>query len=82
MFNNIGPSELIIIALVLVVLFGSKRLTEMAGQLGEASKEIKKAKHEYEKVANGQPEEVLEEKAKKEVKEVDKPESKEVDEDA
>jgi TatA/E family protein of Tat protein translocase len=44
--RNIGTPEIIIITLVLIVFFGSKRMSEMARQLGEASKELKKAKKE------------------------------------
>jgi len=44
--RNIGITEIIIITLVLIVFFGSKRMSEMARQLGEASKELKKAKKE------------------------------------
>lgn len=46
MFGNIGSTEIIIIALVLVVLFGGKKLPELARGMGEAGKELKKAKKE------------------------------------
>ncbi len=41
---NIGSTEILIIALVIMFLFGSKKLTEWAKGLGEAGKELKKAK--------------------------------------
>lgn len=47
MFNNIGSSELIIVAVVLLFLFGGKKLPEFARGLGEATKELKKAKKEF-----------------------------------
>ena len=43
MFQNIGSTEIIIIAVVLLVLFGGKKLPELAKGLGEASKEFRKA---------------------------------------
>ncbi len=48
MFPNIGTTELIIIGIVLVIFFGSKKLNELARGLGESSKEIKKIKKEVE----------------------------------
>ncbi len=42
MFSNIGAFELIIIGVVLMVLFGTKKIPEFARGLGEASQEFKK----------------------------------------
>jgi len=50
MFGGISPTEIIVIGLVLVVLFGGKKLTEMAGTLGKTTKELKKIKEEYKNV--------------------------------
>lgn len=44
---NIGSTEILIIALVILFLFGSKKLTDWAKSLGEAGKELKKAKKEF-----------------------------------
>ena len=44
---NLGSKEIVIIALVIMFLFGSKKLTEWAKGLGEAGKELKKAKREF-----------------------------------
>ena len=46
MFSSIGTTEIIIIALVLLVLFGSKLLPKVGKNLGESEKEIKKASKE------------------------------------
>ena len=46
-FPNLGATEWIIIGIILVVLFGSKKMTEMAKGLGESSKELKRAKKEF-----------------------------------
>jgi sec-independent protein translocase protein TatA len=43
MFSNIGTAEIIIIAVVLLILFGGKKLPELARGVGEASKEFRKA---------------------------------------
>lgn len=46
MFENIGINELLVIALVLLVLFGSKKLPELTRGVGEAIKEFRKASKE------------------------------------
>jgi len=43
MFGSIGPSELIIIMLIILLLFGSKRLPELARGIGKATRQFKKA---------------------------------------
>ncbi len=43
MFKNLGTTEIIIIAVVLLVLFGGKKLPELARGIGEASREFRKA---------------------------------------
>lgn len=49
MFSNISSSELLVVALVIMFLFGGKKLPEFARGLGEAAKELKKAKKEFTK---------------------------------
>ena len=41
--NSIGTAELIIIALVLLILFGGKKLPELGRGLGESIKDLKKS---------------------------------------
>lgn len=48
MFNNIGTTEILIIVLILVILFGGNKITEVARGLGEATRELKKAQKEVE----------------------------------
>ena len=48
MFSNIGTTEILIVVLVLIVLFGGNKISEVAKGLGEATKEIKKAAKEVE----------------------------------
>src|SRR5436305_5003788 len=45
---NLGPTELIIILVIVLLLFGSTRLPKLAKSLGEASKEFKKGVNERE----------------------------------
>lgn len=44
MFSNLGTGEIFIIILVLVFLFGGKKMPEIAKDLGKSGKELKKAK--------------------------------------
>ena len=44
--GGIGMSELIVIFLIILLLFGAKRLPEIARSLGKATTEFKKAKDE------------------------------------
>jgi sec-independent protein translocase protein TatA len=43
MFQSIGPTEVIVVAVVVVLLFGGKRIPEFFKGLGDAVKEFKKA---------------------------------------
>lgn len=44
--NNIGSTELIIIGVVLLILFGGKKLSELARGIGESGRELKNVKKE------------------------------------
>jgi len=39
---NLGPTELIIVLLIVFLLFGAARLPKLARSMGQASKEFKK----------------------------------------
>ena len=39
---GIGPTELIIILIILVLLFGAKKLPELARSVGDSAKELRK----------------------------------------
>ena len=42
MFGNLGFGEIIMILLVILLLFGAKRIPEIAGSFGKGIKEFKK----------------------------------------
>ena len=48
MFSNIGSGEVIVVIIILIFLFGGKKIPELARGLGESSKEIRKIKKEVE----------------------------------
>ena len=50
---NLGPTELIIILVIVLVLFGSTRLPKLARSMGQASKEFKKGVSEGDKDDEG-----------------------------
>jgi sec-independent protein translocase protein TatA len=43
MFGNIGATEIILIVLVIIILFGAKKIPELAQGIGKGMKEFKKA---------------------------------------
>lgn len=43
MFSNIGPGEIILIIVVLLILFGAKKIPELAQGIGKGMKEFRKA---------------------------------------
>lgn len=44
--KNLGPAEWIIIGVILVVFFGSKRIANLGKSAGEATREVKRIKKE------------------------------------
>lgn len=46
MLNGFGTTEIVVIALVLMVLFGGKKLPELARGMGDSVKEFRKAINE------------------------------------
>ena len=61
-----GPQELIIILIIVLVLFGAKKLPELARGLGQGIREFKKASNEPEEPAK--PEKLEESKTEPEQK--------------
>jgi len=48
MFGNIGATEIILIAVVALLLFGPKKLPEMMQSIGKGIKDFKKSLNEVE----------------------------------
>jgi sec-independent protein translocase protein TatA len=46
MFKQIGAGEIILILAVLLLLFGAKKLPELARSLGKSARELRKGMHE------------------------------------
>ena len=44
---HLGPMEIALIILVVVLIFGAKKIPELARSLGRASQEYKKAKEDF-----------------------------------
>jgi len=71
----ISTTNLIIILVVVILLFGAKRIPEIAKGLGRAMFEFKKAKHDLEREAEGLAA-AAEDKAKKQARdESEKPDA-------
>jgi sec-independent protein translocase protein TatA len=43
LFGPVGPAELLVIALLIVIIFGARRLPELGKSLGEGIKNFKKS---------------------------------------
>lgn len=48
-FMNLGPQEVIIIFVVILLLFGAKKIPELARGLGKSMGEFKKAREDFER---------------------------------
>ncbi len=60
MFGNLGTPEILLIVLVILVLFGSKKIPDFARGLGKGMKEFKKALREVEEDIKMEEEEIKE----------------------
>jgi len=56
MFGNIGFSELMIILLVVLLVFGAKRLPEIGSSIGKGIREFKRSLSDAGDAINGQDE--------------------------
>lgn len=63
---GLGWQELLLILIVLLILFGGKRLPELARGLGSGIKEFKKALREEEPTQGEKPKEIEQKNEKKE----------------
>ncbi len=53
---NLGGPDLIVILFIVLILFGAKKLPELARGMGQAVKEFSKAKDEFEREVSRPPE--------------------------
>jgi sec-independent protein translocase protein TatA len=60
---TLGPQELLIIFLIILLLFGAKKLPELARSLGKSTAEFKKGMKELEKL-DEEPDKTEEDKGK------------------
>ncbi|MGB9665439.1 MAG: twin-arginine translocase TatA/TatE family subunit [Ignavibacteria bacterium] len=68
MFGNIGTGEIILILLVVLILFGAKKIPELAQGLGKGIREFKKAMRDVEEEIKQEPEKIEPKKEKSEEK--------------
>lgn len=52
--KNIGTPELIVIGVILIFLFGGKKLSQWAKEAGQTGSELKKIREDFDKAINGQ----------------------------
>jgi len=67
--QNIGPTQLIIVLVIVLILFGSNKLPDLARSLGRSLGEFKKGKDEGEKLANQKVKDLIDDIKKEDVEE-------------
>ena len=70
---NISPSELMIVLVIVLILFGGKKLPDLARSLGRSLGEFKKGKEEGERLANEKVKEMVDDIKKEEPEKVEGP---------
>lgn len=58
---NIGPTQLLIVLIIILVLFGGKKLPDLARSLGRSLGEFKKGKEEGEKLSKDKVKDLVDE---------------------
>ena len=71
--QNIGVTQLLVVLLIILVLFGSNKLPDLARSLGRSLGEFKKGREEGEKLANEKVKEIVEDLKKEEPEKVEGP---------
>ncbi len=57
MFSNFGTAEIILIVLIILILFGAKKIPDLAQGIGKGIREFKKAAKDIEEDATDSKEE-------------------------
>lgn len=70
---NIGAPELLIVLAVVLILFGGKKLPDLARSLGRSMGEFKKGKDEGEKLASEKVKEIVDDIKQEEPEKVEGP---------
>jgi sec-independent protein translocase protein TatA len=65
MFGNIGAPEIILILLVVLILFGAKKIPELAQGLGKGIREFKKSMKDVEEDINAEDKKISSGESKK-----------------
>ncbi len=65
MMGNLGATELILIALAILLFFGAKKIPDLMGGLGKGIREFKKASREIEDDVNTDAKKIDETKKEK-----------------
>ncbi len=76
--QNIGPTQLIIVLVIVLILFGSNKLPDLARSLGRSLGEFKKGREEGEKLANQKVKELVDDINKEDAPGVKPKESEEM----
>jgi len=71
--QNIGPTQLLLVLVIILVLFGGNKLPDLARALGRSLGEFKKGKEEGEKLANEKVKEIVDDIKKDEPEKVEGP---------
>ncbi len=53
MFGQVGPTELILVLLIVLIIFGVGKLPEIGGALGKAVRDFRKAQREIDDTIEG-----------------------------